>query len=29
VWNGERDWRLEAVVTADKDEMVVSSLKAN
>jgi hypothetical protein len=29
VWNGERDWRLEAVVTADKDEMVASSLKAN
>jgi hypothetical protein len=29
VWNGARDWMLEAVVTADKDEMVTSRLKAN
>ena len=29
VWNAARDWMLEAVVTADKDETVVSRLKAN
>ncbi len=29
VWNGAREWALEAVVTADKDETVVSRLKAN
>ena len=29
VWNAARDWVLEAVVTADKDETVVSRLKAN
>jgi serine/threonine-protein kinase len=29
VWNGPREWALEAVVTADKDEQVTSRLKAN
>jgi hypothetical protein len=29
VWNGPREWTLEAVVTADKDEQVTSRLKAN
>ncbi len=29
VWTGARDWMLEAVVTADKDEQVASRLKAN
>jgi eukaryotic-like serine/threonine-protein kinase len=29
VWNGARDWMLEAVVTSDKDEMLTSRLKAN
>ena len=29
VWSAVRDWTLEAVVTADKDETVVSRLKAN
>jgi serine/threonine-protein kinase len=29
VWDGARDWMLETVVTADKDETVASRLKAN
>jgi hypothetical protein len=29
VWNGARDWTLEAVVTADRDEIVTGRLKAN
>ena len=29
VWNAPREWALEAVVTADKDETVRSRLKAN
>jgi hypothetical protein len=29
VWNAPREWVLEAVVTADKDETVTSRLKAN
>ena len=29
VWSGARDWALEAVVTADKDEQVACRLKAN
>ena len=29
VWSGPREWALEAVVTADKDEKVTSRLKAN
>jgi serine/threonine protein kinase/tetratricopeptide (TPR) repeat protein len=29
VWSGPREWTLEAVVTADRDETVASRLKAN
>jgi len=29
VWASPREWALEAVVTADKDEKVTSRLKAN
>ena len=29
VWGGPREWALEAIVTADKDETVSSRLKAN
>jgi serine/threonine-protein kinase len=29
VWDGARDWMLETVVTADKDETVANRLKAN
>jgi hypothetical protein len=29
VWTSPREWVLEAVVTADKDETVTSRLKAN
>jgi serine/threonine-protein kinase len=29
VWNAPREWALEAVVTADKDETISSRLKAN
>jgi hypothetical protein len=29
VWASPREWALEAVVTADKDEKVSSRLKAN
>jgi hypothetical protein len=29
VWTAPREWQLEAVVTADKNETVTSRLKAN